>query len=341
MGKIRHYCLFLLLIAGIYANPLNVFAQQVNGITTVDSLKVGDKFTYSLLVRTDKIYDQIIYPDSSQFGNTFQINSLKKFKKTDYSDSLAYSLQFFGLKDTTLGPLTVEFISGQDTVIRHTLPISVYFKSEIKNRQKAKFQPLKPIYQFAIDLLPYLIILLIVILLSWYGYKYYKKRKALPPKPKTEPVIPGEFIDPLEELEKAMMDLQVDPALTQRDFKYFYSKYGDTIREYFEHLYQIPALEYTTRELIRDLDSHAVDSILIDCTNKILRQADMVKFAKFDPTLDLAHKDLETGQRFLSRAREVDRARVERMRERFEQKLMEQKAEEEPDEDMKEESNQE
>lgn len=339
MRKKRYFWIFIFLITGLYTAPSFLRAQQVIGLTNVDSLKVGDKFTYSLLVRMDKPYDQVIYPDSSQFGNWFQINSLKKFKKTDFSDSLAYSLQFFGIHDTTLGPLTVKFISGQDTTMRRTLPVSIFFKSEIKNRQKAKFQPLKPIFLFAIDILPYLIILLILILLGWYGYKYYMKRKQQPPKPEPEPVIPEKFIDPLNELEKAMMDLLVDPALTERDFKYFYSKYGDTIRNYFEQLYHIPALEYTTRELARDLDTHAVDNELIECTTKILRRADMVKFAKYDPTLDQAHDDLEIGKRFLNRARKVDQSRVDRMRERFEQRILQKQQESEKE--MEEESNQE
>lgn len=322
MGKNKYIGIACLILSWMAFLPVHAFGQQVYGISKVDSAKVGDTFNFILLVKQNKPYDDVIFPDSSNFGNWFQINSVKRFKTTAFSDSLVYSLQFFGVHDTTLGPIPVKFVTGKDTIVKTTVPIPIFFRSEIKNRKTAKFQPLKPIYQFAIDILPYLIILLLILIIGWYSYKIYKKKKSAPPKPAPKPIKREEFVNPLELLEKELQKLQNDPSLSRRDFKTFYSNFGDTIRTYFEILYKIPALEYTTRELVRDLDAHAVDKELIERTSKILRQADMVKFAKFDPTLDQAHYDLEIGQQFLTRARQVDTSRVDKLREKFEQEQM-------------------
>lgn len=319
MKKNRIYLIVGLLIIVCSFQVHSVRAQQVYSFINKDSLRVGDKFDYYLVVKQNKKYDDVIYPDSSQFGSWFHISNVKNYSKTDFSDSLVYSLQFFGVRDTLIPPMKVAFVSGNDTTVKKTAPISIFFKTEIKNKKDAKFQPLKPIFEFALSLLPYILILIALLLLGWFGYRWYKK-KQLEEKPEEKPKPePKVFVDPLNELEKKLFSLRSDDSLTNRDYKTFYSKLGDALREYFENVYHITALELTTRELIRELDTIAVDRELFKQTNAILRQADMVKFAKFTPTVDQAYKDLKTGEEFLTRAREVDRGRISYLRQRFEQ----------------------
>lgn len=307
----------LLITGGLFAHTAS--AQRVYGFITKDSLHVGDKLNYTLVVKRNKKYDDIIYPDSTQFGHWFQVEKVKHYNKTAYSDSLVYSLQFFGVKDTLLPSLKIAFISGNDTTYKKTSPIPISFVSEVKNKKTAKFKPLKPIFEFALSILPYIIIFIVLLIAGWFAYRWYKK-KQMEEKPveapKPEPKV---FIDPLDILEKKLFSLRSDDSLTNRDFKTFYSKLSDTLREYYENVYNITALELTTRELIRELDTIAVDRELFNQTNKILRQADMVKFAKFTPTLDQAYDDLKTGEYFLTRAREVDRGRISYLKQRFEE----------------------
>jgi len=319
MKKTHVLFTFVVLILTSFVNFNYVLGQQVNSYVKVDTVKVGDKFDYVLVVKKNKQYDNVIYPDSSQFGDWFHVAGVKQFKKTDYSDSLIYTLQFFGVRDTLIPPLNVAFVSGTDTTVKKTYPVPIHFKSEVGDKKDAKFQPLKPIFEFALSILPYIIILILLIIIGYFAYKYYLKKKneeKTAPKPKPVPKV---FVDPLEELEKNLFSLRSDDSLTNQQFKTFYSKLGDTIRLYFERVYHITALELTTRELIGELDTKVVDRELFKITNKILRQADMVKFAKYTPVLDQAYDDLKAGEEFLTRAREIDQGRVNYMRQRFEE----------------------
>lgn len=306
---------FLLLFFTL--GSIDAEAQRVEDYITSDSLQVGDTFTFTITLSKDQPYDQIIFPDTANFPDDVELLDLRRFKVTDFKDSLVYNLQFFGTDDASIDRLPVHLINGTDTTTLYTTPAPLRFKSAITGEQDEQFKPFKPIFDFARMWWPWLVGGLALILIAWYLYRKYQQREPKPePKP-TEP--PPPFVDPIEELDQAITDLKSDETLTQkRDFKTFYIKLGDAIRNYFERLYEIPALELTSREILQEMNSMAVDRELIDATRKVLNEADMVKFAKFTPTLDQAHRALEKAQNFVERARSIDRQRVERMRKRHE-----------------------
>ena len=314
---------FLLLSGIVLLWVTSVRAQQVQNFVHIDSLRVGDTFNYIITAHENKSYDNILFPDSTDFGSDFVIQDKKRYKKGPYADSLVYKLQFFGLKDTLIAPVQVKFVSGNDTITRKLLPVPVYFKSEVKDTTNARFKPLKPIYEFSRGLWPYIIGLIILLIIGYLAYRYYQKKKMEPkPEPEPEPE-PEIFINPLEELEESLIKLRDDSDLQSRMFKPFYSRLGDTLRQYYERVNQIPALEMTSGELIRALRSDSLDREMMEYTRKVLNQADMVKFAKFTPTLDQAYEDLETATLFLERARHVDGPEIKKRKEAFEQRKRE------------------
>lgn len=121
------------------------------------------------------------------------------------------------------------------------------------------------------------------------------------------------------QLEQTLISLKEDYNLSQtKDFKYFYSTISDSIRRYFEDLYEIPALESTSREVLRYLDAFGVDHEMIQSTRKVLNRSDMVKFAKFTPTLDSAWNTYAEALDFLERAKLIDASRVARKKSEYE-----------------------
>ncbi len=327
--KITRYMRRFLLLAGVvFLWVTSLKAQEVQNFVHIDSLRVGDTFNYIITAHENKSYDSILFPDSTEFGKDFTIQDRKRYKNGPYSDSLVYKLQFFGLQDTLIAPVQVKFIVDSDTVTRRLLPVPVYFKSEVKDTTKAEFKPLKPIYDFSRGLWPYIIGLILLLIIGYLAYRYYQKKKMEPdeePEPEPEPEV---FIDPLNELESTLVHLRNDPDLQEGVFKPFYSRLGDSLRQYYERVNQIPALEMTSGELIRALRSDSLDREMMEYTRKVLTQADMVKFAKFTPTLDQAYEDLETASLFLERARHVDGPQVKRNKEAFEQRKLEKKQKE-------------
>ena len=286
---------------------------------TIDSLRVGDRFDYTITLSKDQPYDNVIYPDSSNFGPGFEIRSQQRFQVTDFKDSLIYDIQFFGTEETSIPQLPVKLVNDGDTSTVYTNPVPVPFKTVLQSEEE-ELRPLKPIFDFAAAWWPYIIALFLLIAAGWYLYKLYHE-KALEPKPVEKQVYsPTPFQDPLNRLSNILSQLKGYTFTSEKDFEVFYINLGDAIREYFEDLYHIPALESTSREILYELSRRSVDSELIDKTKAVLQEADMVKFAKFTPTEAQAEKALKKADAFLERAKEVDKERVDYLRRKHQEK---------------------
>lgn len=290
-----------------------VNAQSVSEFTDVDSLQVGDIFNYSITFNHSEEYDKIDFPDSTDFGENLEIRSRKQFNLSSYKDSISYDIQFFGTADTTIPQLPVLVIQEQDTLAHYTNPVPIHFKSVLAEDDQS-LRPLKPIFDFAQNWWPYILGFLVFLAAGYYFYQYYWKRQETkePKEPKT--FSPTPFVNPLKELQKSIRNLEQSNLSSREDFEEFYIELGDAIRRYFENLYNIPALESTSREILAMLRKRAIDEDLIGDTRAVLQEADMVKFAQFTPTNDQADLALKKANNFLKRAREVDGPRVEHLR---------------------------
>lgn len=315
------YLSALFLITGfvLLLSPLATQGQSVTEYARIDSLNVGDRFSYTITLSKDRPYEEVIYPDSSSFGSPFEIRSLQRYQVTEFKDSLVYDLQFFGTEETRIPRLPVRLVSSDDTTVVYTNPVPVPFKTVLQSDQES-LRPFKPIFDFAAAWWPYIVALLLLGAAGWYLYKLYHE-KGLEPKPikKKQVYSPTPFQDPLHRLSNILKQLKGYSFSSEKDFEVFYVNLGDAIREYFEDLYRIPALESTSREILYELSRRSVDSELIDKTKAVLQEADMVKFAKFTPSEAQAEKALEKADAFLERAREVDKPRVDHLRRKHQQ----------------------
>lgn len=293
--------------------PLLSFAQNVTEYVPIDSLNVGDQFDYTLTLDKTTTYDNVIYPDSTHLGSAFEIRSIQRYKVTDFKDSLIYQIQFFGTSDTTISSLPIRLVSGDDTTAIYTQPVSVYFKSVLQSEEE-EFRPFKPIFDFAAAWWPYILALILLAVAGWYLYQYYQKKEEQPkPAPKAE-FKSEPFRDPIKQLENSLKQLQSFTFESEKDFDQFYVNLGDAIRRYFERLHNIPALESTSGEIMYELNRRSLDQELIDQTQKVLNEADMVKFAKFTPTEEQAQQALDKGEAFLKKAKKIDGPKVNQMR---------------------------
>lgn len=306
-------------------------AQNVREFTDRDTLKAGDTFQFSLTLDRSREYEGLSFPDSADFGPLFEIRSRQQYRVTPFKDSLLYELQFFGTADTVIPSLPLGLIENQDTSFVYSERVPVYFQSVLSEEEES-LRPLKPIFEFAQAWGPFLLALLLLLLGAYLLYKYFLQsvEKEPEPAPPAE-FIPAAFINPLKQLQKTIDKLEQQSIESEEEFEEFYIILGDAIRRYFENLHHIPALESTSRELLQQLKSNAIDKNLIDDTKSVLQEADMVKFARFQPTSRQAARALSKAADFLDRARKVDGPRVEHLRrehnarmeaerERFEQK---------------------
>jgi hypothetical protein len=82
----------------------------------------------------------------------------------------------------------------------------------------------------------------------------------------------------------AMRALEDQRLWQQGDHKAYHSKLTDILRGYIEERYQVPALESTTDELIKELRVSSLPTEQRDRLENMLRLADLVKFAKTLPS---------------------------------------------------------
>lgn len=313
LGALRLLTLLILLFF-----TANIHAQTVRTNIDTDSLSIGDTFRYSLIIQQDQEYQKIEFPDSTSFPPSVELIDKQQFKLSEFTDSLIYNLQYFGDEDLNLRGMPVTFYSEDDTIQLRTEPALLYFKSVVAEGDTT-LKPMKPNFSFSRPWWPWILAgsLLAAFLIWW--YKFREEPKEAEPEPQIE-IKP--FYNPVKELEKSLLSIKKESNIAEtKNFKLFYSEVGDAIRTYFEELYNIPALESTSTELIRYLDAYGVDDIMTEKTRIILRKADLVKFAKFTPSIDDAWETFDQAIEFMERAKLADSARISRLKAKYEKQF--------------------
>ncbi|MDR9416104.1 MAG: hypothetical protein RI564_07460 [Gracilimonas sp.] len=292
----------------------SVSAQTLRTHVSTDSVSVGELFTYSISLKLDQEYETILLPDTSAFPPAIELIERKQFRVTEFSDSISYKFQYFDNEDLQIPAQTIQLYTNTDSVALQSEPLTLYFRNVVASGDTT-LKPMQPNFAFPRAWWPWILAALLLAGFLFWWFVYREKHPETEPEPEKE-IKP--FYNPLEALEEKLDHVKdsSDIAVT-KDYKEFYSEIGDAIRAYFEELYNIPALESTSRELLRYLEAFGVDDTLHEKTRIILRKADLVKFAKFTPTLDDAWSTYDEAVEFLKRAQDVDSARVRRLRAKY------------------------
>jgi hypothetical protein len=129
----------------------------------------------------------------------------------------------------------------------------------------------------------YLLILLAIGVIGYFVYKFIKKRQS---QPKVEAIV---YTSPIEKATSLLQQLEKKELWQKGEIKNYYSELTDIARNYIEEEIHIPAMESTTSELIEGLRKAAKQQKLklsnetVENLEKVLKQADLVKFAKVKP----------------------------------------------------------
>lgn len=111
----------------------------------------------------------------------------------------------------------------------------------------------------------------------------------------------------LEKLNK----LEGQQLWQQGAVKDYYSRLTYIVREYVEHRFHLPALEYTSNEILSALRQRgSVDQHTLQRLQHILSASDMVKFAKAKPAADFHTEAMETSRAFIGNTKDDEAAPV-------------------------------
>lgn len=303
-----------LLISVILLFMLSVcgFAQTVHTYVDRDSVRVGDIVTYTIVF--DGEYSAVSYPDASAFDEDFELISRQRFQLSERRDSLVFQLQIFAVDDITIGRKAIQIQRAQGDTTVYTTPVPLFFKTILAGDDE-EFRPFKPIFDFARVWWPYLLLLLIAAAVAYYFYNRYKNRE---PETVEEPVPvepPKPFENPLMVLKNTISKLGNFTALQSReDYEQFYVAIGDAIRLYLKKVYKFPALEMTTREINLQLQKDLAPTEIITITRSVLNEADIVKFANFQPSNEQAKQAHNKAMEFIKTAEIVHRDQIRYMK---------------------------
>ncbi len=275
MKKILLYFLF----------STTVFAQQKQVTTSIDTTKnkIGAEFKLTLKTNVDTL-SKVVFPSARNFGALEVIQSypIDTIRKNDRYELI----KKYGLTQFDSGRYMIPSIK---ILINNKAFLSDSIKVEVANVQvdtlKQKMYDIKDIVKANEGIGDWWKYLLALILFGGIGafvYWYFKKRK----KEKTEEII---YKTPIEKATSLLNNLEKKELWQQGEIKEYYSELTEIVRNYIEEAIEIPAMESTTSELIEGLklasqkkkmklSKETIDNLFV-----VLKQADLVKFAKSKP----------------------------------------------------------
>ena len=273
-----------------------VTSAQVTSSVDSTKIKIGEQITFKIQVDTDTT-NLVVFPEGQTFlplemiesypidttKNNATYSLIKKYGLTQF-DSGSYSIPrqkiIIGDKTFYTDSLKVEVNTIQvDTTIQGLYDIKPFIQVEKSSNDWWK---------------TFLLILGILLIIAAILYWFIWRKKPLT---EAEEIA---LLPPYDRAKLALKKLDQSTYLQNSEIKEYYSELTFIIRKYLDEKVYDRALESTTDELIQRLnllkDGNQIDISKEDINNleAILKRADLVKFAKSSPDIELAKLDRNT-----------------------------------------------
>jgi len=275
----RKLALFLSLLSiAVWSQP-----KVTTSIDTVKN-KIGAEFKLSLKTNVDTL-SKVKFPESKFFGalevlESYKVDTVKKGDR--YELIKKYGLTQFDSGKYTIPRIPI-IINGK-TVYSDSLAIEI---SDVKvDTLKQKMYDIKGIATVKSPMGNWWIYVLVILGLVGLGFFIFYFLKNRKPEAKAEVVV---YKTPIEKATTLLQQLESKGLWQKGAVKDYYSELTDIVRNYIEEEIKIPAMESTTSELIEGLRKAAKQKKLklsndtVENLEKVLQQADLVKFAKVTP----------------------------------------------------------
>jgi hypothetical protein len=296
----------LLLIAVLLAGT--VLAQggpEVVVSAEVDrqTITVGDWIVYTVRAEHDQDLVVVDFPQLGSAWGDFEVLSQRPLQPVRGSQGRVitgkeYIITAFTVGERTTPPLRVSYLDHQgQTQVVETEPIPITVTSVLTGTEGVAstldIRALKPQAELPRDWswllwagLAGLALALALLALLWFLARRRKRAGAAAPAAVVDLRPPEEVA--YEELGR-IAGLQL---VEQGRFKEHYSLTADCLRRYAEGIYGIPAMDRTTEEFHAALRRARVDGQQVSLFVDFLGESDLVKFARYVPSVEEARKAL-------------------------------------------------
>lgn len=276
--KLKFY-IFLFLLTS------TVFAQQKQIETSIDTTKnkIGAEFKLTLkTVVSSK--SKVVFPKLKNIGaleviQSYPIDTVKK-------DDTYELIKKYGLTQFDSGRYvipSIKILIDKKPFLSDSIRVEVAnVKVDTLQQKMYDIKDITTVDNGIGDWWKYILALIIILGIGGFVYWYVKKRQ----QKKIEEEI---YKTPIEKATSLLNNLEKKELWQKGEIKEYYSELTDIARNYIEEAIQIPAMESTTSELIQGLKTASTKKKMsltpetVENLERVLRQADLVKFAKSKP----------------------------------------------------------
>ena len=304
VDKIKQFSLWLL----TFLTPFVIWSQQsVELRVAVDTtaVKIGEQLNYTIQVKADSTA-QVSFPEQPIFA---------PFELLDESpiDTLRAQSHFLYTKKYAL----IQFDTGNyflpqqqvlvDGFSKIADLISIRVDPVVVDTTKQKLYDIKPLtqvkknYDALIAQILWGLALGLILIGVFYTYLFQKRKKELRARE----------LPPFERAIEELRALESEILSEQEEFKRYYSRLTDVVRRYLEEEAKIDALESTSEELLvklelrKDSGSLDLDPKTLKSLREVLKNADLVKFAKSLPEIYTATEDRKAVEHVVKETKEA------------------------------------
>lgn len=278
--------------------------QAVRATASVDSVRIGERFTISL-VALHRFNSSVVFPSDNAGPEVF--GDLEVFSRTAVSerylgpsqpgmrvDSITYEVATFALDTARVPPIPVRVAMGSDTVQVRTARLRIPVQSTVSADAQG-LRDMAPLATFPGPRWPW-ILLAIVFLVLVAGLVYFwrewnaSSEEEVPSPPPS--ITPHEAaLHRLDALEHHT-DWN-DPNVLEALFV----ELSAVVRWYVARRLGLAALERSTAELVQMLRTESsLPAAAVDEVHAMLEQSDLVKFADKRPTSQEGRAALRTAR---------------------------------------------
>lgn len=271
--------IFLLLVS------TTLFAQQKQVVTSIDTTKnkIGAEFKLTIKTSVDTT-SKVVFPNVKNIG---PLEVIRSYTIDTIKNNNRYELiKKYGLTQFDSGKYSIPSVKILiNNKPFYTDSIRVEVSNVVVDTLKQKMFDIKPIAEPTSNhswIWKLLLILLLLAAIGAFVYWWIKIRQ----KKKIEQEI---YKTPIEKATSLLNTLEKKELWQKGEIKAYYSELTDIARNYIEEAIEIPAMESTTSELIEGLrvaslkKKMALSQETIENLERVLKQADLVKFAKSKP----------------------------------------------------------
>lgn len=192
-------------------------------------------------------------------------------------------------------PLTAIFDDGNQTIQRESNPIPIHVNTVAPD--SLGLAPLKDIIEEETSWRDYLhwILGALALVFVVLGVFWWRRRSQAKMVTQTIEV----YIPPHEKALNELEKLERQKLWQKGETKAYEVQISTIFRRYIEEKFGFPALEWTTREIVSHLSRSQWEGISVPVVEEVLRQSDLVKYAKAKPGPEAHAKQMDLVRQWI------------------------------------------